>query len=102
MNRTRIQQIITKVMNEEPDAAKVKNVSIFGSFLHGDNHLDSDIDLLFEMEQPMSLFEIGGVQYRLEQELGTKVDFVEKGSVIPQLKDKIIPVAKKIYVRKQG
>ena len=61
---------------------------------------NSDVDLLFEMKKTMSLFQIGGMQYNLEQILGKKVDFVDKDSVIPQLRDKIIPGAKKIYERK--
>lgn len=83
-------------MNEEPDAAKIKSVSLFGSHLRGDNRPDSDIDLLFEMRKTMSLFEIGGIQYRLQEKLGRPVDFVEKDSVIPQLKDDIYSNAKKI------
>jgi predicted nucleotidyltransferase len=48
----------------------------------------------------MSLFQSGGLQYRLEQKMGRKVDFVPKNSIIHQLRDKIISDAKVIYERK--
>lgn len=99
MKLAEIQKVVREVMDEEPDAAKIKSVSLFGSYLHGDNRPDSDVDLLFEMRKTMSLFEIGGIQYRLQEKLGRPVDLVEKDSVIPQLKDEIYSNAKKIYER---
>ena len=98
------QEIITKVRNtikSDPNEEYIKSIYLFGSFLHGNAGKKSDIDLLFEMRKTMSLFQIGAVHYRLEQALKRKVDFVSKKSVIHELKDKIIPEAKKIYERKK-
>ncbi len=100
MDKKTIQKIVAEVMQEAPDAKNIKSISLFGSFLHGDNNDKSDIDLLFEMNKTMSLFEIGGIHYQLEQKFGRRVDFVPKNSVIRQLRDKIIPEAEKIYERK--
>lgn len=97
------EEIISKVretIETDPSKDYIKAIYIFGSYLHGNFTKDSDVDLLFETRKTMGLFKIGGMQYRLEQELGKKVDFVEKDSVIPQLRDKIITGAKKIYERK--
>lgn len=95
------EQIITKVrevIKSDPNKDYIKSIYLFGSYLHGNAKKNSDIDLMFEMKKTMSLFQIGGIQYRLEQVLGHKVDFVPKNSIIKQLKDKIIPGAKKIYI----
>lgn len=94
-----IQKVVQEVMNEEPDATNIKSVSLFGSYLHGDNRLDSDIDLLFEMRKTMSLFEIAGVQYRLQEKLKKEVDFIEKNSLDKYIKDDVLAEAKKIYER---
>jgi len=97
------EQIITKVryaIKSDPNKDCIKSIYLFGSYLHGNAKKNSDVDLLFEMKKTMSLFQIGGMQYNLEQILGKKVDFVDKDSVIPQLRNKIIPGAKKIYERK--
>ena len=99
MSIAQIQKGVAEAIREDPYGDHIRSVSLFGSFLRGDNTPESDIDLLFEMRKPMSLFQIGGMQYRLEQSLGKKVDLVEKDSVIPQLRDEIIPGAKKIYER---
>ncbi len=100
MTKAYIQKVVKQVMREEPDADLIKSVSLFGSFLHGDHRPDSDIDLLFEMRQTMSLFQIGGIQYRLQEKLGRKVDFIPKDSVIPELRKEIIHTAEKLYEKK--
>lgn len=84
-------------MQEEPDAKDIKSVSLFGSFLHGDQRANSDIDLLFEMRKTMSLFQIGGLQYRLQQRLGCKVDFVEHDSLNKYIKADVLSEAEPIY-----
>ena len=99
MTQEVLKQKIIETVETDPNRDYIQSISLFGSYLHGNEKKDSDIDLLFEMRKTMSLFQIGGMHYRLEQKLGRKVDFVEKGSIIPQLKDRIISGAKKIYER---
>ena len=95
-----LKQKIIEAVKTSPYRDYIQSISIFGSYLHGTEKPDSDIDLLYETRKTMSLFEIGGMKYRLERKLGHKVDLVPKNSVIPQLQDKIIPEAQKIYERK--
>lgn len=97
MDTLEIQKVVREVMTEEANARKVKSVSLFGSFLHGNTKPDSDVDLLFEMQKPMSLFEIGGLQYRLQEKLGREVDFIEKDSLDKYIKEDVLAEAKKIY-----
>ena len=99
MNKLQIQNVVGQVMREEPDADAIQRVALFGSFVRGDARPDSDVDLLFEMRTAMSLFQIGGIQYRLQQGLGRKVDFVPRESVVPQLKAAILTEAETIYER---
>ncbi len=94
------EEIITKVkeaIEADPNKDYIQSISLFGSYLHGDEKKDSDIDLLFEMRRTMSLFKILGVQYRLEEKLGRKVDFIEKESLDKYIKDDVLAEAKKIY-----
>lgn len=100
MSQKEIIQKVKETVESDPSRDYIKAIYIFGSFLHGNAKRDSDVDLLYETKRTMSLFQSGGMQYRLERKLGRKVDFVPKKSVIPQLKDKIIPEAKKIYERR--
>ena len=97
------EEIIAKVreaIEEDPNKDYIKSISLFGSFLRGDFTEKSDIDLMYETYKTMSLFQSGGLQYRLQEKLGKKVDFVPKNSLIHQLRDKIISEAKVIYERK--
>jgi len=95
-----LKQKIIEAVKTSPYRDYIQSISLFGSYLHGTEKNDSDIDLLYETRKTMSLFEIGGMKYRLERKLGHKVDLVPKNSVIPQLRDKIIPGAQKIYENK--
>lgn len=97
MSIAQIQKGVAEAIREDPCGEYIRSISLFGSFLNGEDTPESDIDLLYETRKPMSLFQIGGMQYRLEQRLGKKIDLVEKDSVIPQLRDEIIPTAQKIY-----
>lgn len=90
---------VRETIERDPNRDYIQSISLFGSFLHGMNRPNSDIDLLLEMRKTMSLFRILSVQEQLEKSLGRKVDLVEKHSLIKQLKTKIIAESKKIYER---
>lgn len=91
---------VNEAIEEDPNKDFIQSISLFGSYLHENNQPGSDVDLLFETKKTMSLFQIAATHHRLENKLGRKVDFVEKDSLIPQLRNVIISSAKKIYERK--
>ena len=97
------EEIATKVkeaVEEDPNRDYIQSISLFGSYLNGDENQGSDIDLLFEMRKTMSLFKIFAIQHRLEQKLGCKVDLIEKESLDKYIKNDILAEAKKIYEKK--
>lgn len=96
MNQAEIKQKVTEAIKEDPNKSAIGSVFLFGSFLRQDNKPDSDIDLLFEMKKTLSMFTIAGIQYRLEEKLGRKVDFIEKDSLDKYIKDEVLAEAKKI------
>ena len=64
-----------------------RNVRVFGSVASGEADEHSDLDLLVEMEEGRSLFDLGGLVYDLRELLQCPVDVVtEKG-----LKERIRP-----------
>ena len=68
-----IQQIkdkITPILKE----AGVLRSSIFGSVARGEARSDSDIDILVDLPQGKSLFDLVDLQDQLEKRLGKKVD----------------------------
>lgn len=66
-----------------------ENVRIFGSVARGQASRKSDIDILVHMK-PVSGLCIGGLQWRLEDLLGVKVDVVPDTSLHPVIRDKIL------------
>ena len=56
-------------------------VGIFGSFARGDNKKGSDIDILVEFKESLSLLTLIKLENDLSEILGVKVDLVTTGAV---------------------
>ncbi len=70
----------------------VSSIEIFGSYVRGEQDEESDLDLLveFDPESTLSLFGFVGLQQELSDRLGVRVDLVEKRSIKPRLRDRIL------------
>ncbi|MFZ3074523.1 MAG: nucleotidyltransferase family protein [Minisyncoccales bacterium] len=68
----------------------VKKAAVFGSYARGEQKKRSDIDLLVEMEDGRTLFDLGGLKMDLEDLFGKRVDLVEYEALHPLLKDGIL------------
>ena len=55
-------------------AAGARKAALFGSHASGEETPESDIDIIVEMPSGTSLFDVGGLQYDLQEALGKKVD----------------------------
>jgi len=71
----------------------VKELGIFGSYLHGEQKKRSDLDLLVEFEEPIGMFDFISLENELTRLTGIKVDLVMKTALIPRIKDKVIKEA---------
>lgn len=70
------------------------NVRLFGSVARGEDHQDSDLDLLVDMESGRSLLDLVGLGQDLEDLLNRKVDVLTDTSVHPALRAKILAEAR--------
>lgn len=68
----------------------VRQASLFGSIISGKFHKGSDVDVLVELPEKATLFDMLRVKVDLEEELGRKVDVVEYEGIKPALKDSIL------------
>ena len=66
----------------------VKRIGLFGSYVRGASHADSDIDLLVEFEE-LSFDCYMGLRIFLEDLFEKKIDLVIADSVRPRLKPRI-------------
>jgi len=68
----------------------VKKASLFGSVVSGNIQKNSDVDILVEIPEEKSLFEVMDIQFELEKALGKKVDLVEYQNIKTRLKPYIL------------
>jgi hypothetical protein len=73
-----------------------RNLRIFGSVARGHGRPDSDIDLLVEMEESRTLFDMAELTLDLEELFGRKVHVCTPDSIYWLLRKKILREAKPI------
>jgi hypothetical protein len=71
----------------------VRIVGIFGSYVRGEQRAKSDIDLLGEFDERVSLFDLVGAEIYLSEILNIKVDLIPKKDIRSELKDTILKEA---------
>ena len=72
----------------------VSNVRVFGSFARGEQRKSSDLDLLIDVPDGMSLMDLSGLKIDLEDALRRKVDVVPARSIKPALRETILAEAR--------
>jgi len=93
MKLEEIKEIIRKHKHELEEKFKLKSISIFGSYVRGEQKEGSDIDVLVEFAEPVSLLRIVSLENYLSDILGIKVDLVPKKNLRNELKDVILKEA---------
>ena len=81
---------------EVEEKFKVKSIGFFGSYVRGEQKDTSDLDILVDFFEPISLFRFVELEDFLSQRLGVKVDLVMRDALKPRIKDSILNEA--IYV----
>jgi predicted nucleotidyltransferase len=66
------------------------NVRVFGSVARSEADEQSDIDFLVGLEPGRTLFDLGGLQYDLEQLLGRGVDVVTERGLKPRIRERVL------------
>ncbi len=69
---------------------QVKRLEVFGSYIHSEQHKDSDLDLLVEFHETIDLFEYIELEDFLTEQLKVKVDLVMKEALKPRIKNQIL------------
>lgn len=68
---------------------KVKRIGVFGSYTRGEQKEESDLDVLVEFYEPVSLLGLVRLENYLTDILGVKVDVVPKKDVRAELRKRI-------------
>jgi predicted nucleotidyltransferase len=70
-------------------AHDIRNLRVFGSVARGDDHPESDIDLLADIPDTVSLFMLARVENELAELLGARVDIVPSATLRPHLAQRV-------------
>ena len=85
---------IKKILEEHKSILKkqfkVNEIGIFGSFVRGEQREGSDLDILVDFKEDISLLELVALEIYLTELLRIKVDVIPKADLRPELKDEIL------------
>ncbi len=70
-----------------------RDVRVFGSVARGDADQQSDLDFVVTLEPGRTLFDLGGLQYELEQLLGCRVDVVTEKGLKARIRERVLKEA---------
>ena len=99
MSKDEIKSKIRDAIVADPSVGEINRASLFGSYLHGNERADSDVDLLVEFKPSatVGLFELVSMQRRIGDFLGKKVDLLTPNSISKFFRDKVLDEAELIY-----
>lgn len=69
------------------------NVRVFGSVVRGEDAVESDVDMLVDMAEGRSLYDLVALQQDIEALLGRKTDVLTPDSLSRYLKERILAEA---------
>ena len=81
-----ISQHLPKLIQEY----NISYLGIFGSYIHGEQKEDSDLDILVEFSKEPDLLEFIGLKQELSEILGVEVDLVMKSVLKPRIGKRIL------------
>ena len=85
----RIEEIKSKI-NPILRRYGVSKAAVFGSYARGEMREYSDIDILVEIEQDISLLDFIGLKLEIEEVLGKKIDLVEYCAIKPFIRERVL------------
>ncbi|MDA8299763.1 MAG: nucleotidyltransferase family protein [Deltaproteobacteria bacterium] len=89
-DKDEILQILKQHKEELYKKYGVEEIGLFGSFARGEETAKSDIDILVEFKNPVSLLLVSSLEIYLSDLLGIRVDLVRKRNIRKELKDNIL------------
>ena len=94
-----IEEIKSEIRNSMPtlrDKYKVKTISVFGSYVRGEQGKRGEIDILVDFSETIDLFAFIELESFLSETIHMKVDLVMKDTLKPRIRDSILKEAVRV------
>ncbi|MDD8018318.1 MAG: nucleotidyltransferase family protein [Bacteroidota bacterium] len=82
-SRNEIELLLKQHKKELESIFFIKEIGLFGSFVRNEQNERSDVDILVEFNKPVGMFHFLGLEKRLAEILGCRIDLVTKKSLKP-------------------
>ena len=90
MNQQQILRTLEALRSDLEARFKVKEISLFGSFVRGQQSDVSDVDVLVEFAPDATFFDLVRLAIFLEGILQRPVDVIPKDSLRPEIRDAVL------------
>jgi len=97
MTQEILKQKIIEAMKTSPYRDYIQSISLFGSYLHGEQKSDSDVDLLVHLKKDVGYFTLLAIEEDFKKRLGQDVDLVTPQELSHFFRDQVIKEAKVVY-----
>ena len=85
------------ILQELCERNHIYRLRLFGSLARGEATEDSDIDLIADFSQRISLMDLVRIEREFSERLGRTVDLLTEGSLSPYLRERILEESKVVY-----
>src|SRR5881392_2080384 len=68
----------------------IRQMGVFGSYVHGSQRQDSDLDVLVDLDDAVGLLDLVGLKQDLSDALGIEVDLVTKDGLKRRIGQRIL------------
>jgi uncharacterized protein len=88
-----VDDIISQLRALEPDLRRrypIRALGVFGSYVRGEQREDSDLDVLVELGEGMTLPAYVGLQMELSDALGVRVDLADKAALRQRIGQRVL------------
>jgi len=93
---TQLQNILQQLrayLPEIKDQYQIKDIRVFGSYARGEQTPDSDLDLLIDLKQEISLLDRIALKQELEDLLGVTVDIAKPENLHEIIREQVLEEA---------
>ncbi len=94
-----LEELIARLLAKLPDLRAryhIATLGVFGSYVRGEQHQTSDLDILVEFSVTPSLFKLTALQNELTEQAGVQVELTLKRMLKPRIGQHIL--AEVIYL----